>query len=55
MDTPTTTGFTQADVTVDVSGSCAVGGSLSIAATIFLPPPDALGDDVTLVVVSRNA
>jgi pimeloyl-ACP methyl ester carboxylesterase len=49
MDTPTTTGFTQADVTVDVSGSCAVGGSLSIAATIFLPPPDALGDDVTVL------
>jgi pimeloyl-ACP methyl ester carboxylesterase len=49
MDTPTMTGLTQADVTVDVSGSCAVDGDLSIAATVFLPPSDALGEDVAVL------
>ncbi|HEX3288999.1 MAG TPA: alpha/beta hydrolase [Mycobacterium sp.] len=49
IDTPTTTGTVRVDVTLDVSGSCAVEGDLSIAATVFLPPSDALGDDVAVL------
>lgn len=46
---PSRTRLTQADVVVDVSGSCAVDGDLSIAATVFLPPSDVLGDEVTVL------
>jgi pimeloyl-ACP methyl ester carboxylesterase len=49
INTPTMNTVVRADVAIDVSGSCAVDGDLSIAATVFLPRSEVLGHDVTVV------
>lgn len=39
----------RADLVVDVSGSCDIAGRLRVAATVFLPRPDALAAGATVV------
>lgn len=37
------------DIEVDVSGSCAIDGQLTVVATVHLPPPEAAADGLTVL------
>ncbi|TAM65181.1 alpha/beta fold hydrolase [Mycobacterium sp.] len=49
MSTLTTSGPVRAELVVEVSDSCEVPGALSVAATVFLPPAEALADGATVL------